>query len=210
MLRANELPEDLVIQILLWLPVVSLLRFKSVCKSWYALITNQNFIAKHLLYNKNCNTQLLFKTRDKSNEDYVVSTISHETLQVSLTQPLPPYFELDVDEKFFIFVVGSCNGLVCLHDYLALHEVIWNPATKETKIVPKSNLPRIVPAGCYTRTEGTYINGMASWAAYSNDWEESFLLSFDMSNEVRGHTSMGWLLRRHMLIIGSHLFCHLT
>ncbi|XP_062162357.1 putative F-box protein At3g21120 isoform X4 [Alnus glutinosa] len=251
MLRANELPEDLVIQILLWLPVVSLLRFKSVCKSWYALITNQNFIAKHLLYNKNCNTQLLFKTRDKSNEDYVVSTISHETLQVSLTQPLPPYFELDVDEKFFIFVVGSCNGLVCLHDYLALHEVIWNPATKETKIVPKSNLPRIVPAGCYTRTEGigfgfdaktndykiinflniynprlsyypskngvifqievyslradswrkvdgppcffsnreiipgTYINGMASWAAYSNDWEESFLLSFDMSNEKR-------------------------
>ncbi|XP_062160539.1 probable F-box protein At1g14315 [Alnus glutinosa] len=180
LMMAKELPEDLVIQILVWLPVVSLLRFKSVCKSWYALITNQNFITKHLLHNKNINTQLLLKTRDKTTEDYVVSTISYETLQVSLTHPLPPLC-LGID-KISIFVVGSCNGLVCLHDY---RSVIWNPATKETKIVPKSNLPRIVPAGYLTRIDGsgTYINGMTSWLAYENDCE-LFVLSFDMSDEV--------------------------
>jgi len=249
MVMAKELPEDLVIKILLLLPFVFLLRFKSVCKHWYALITNQNFIAKHVLHNKNCNTQLLLKTRDKANHDYGVSTISHETLQVSLTPLPPPYF--GVNKEFHIVVVGSCNGLVCLHDCLALHDVIWNPATKETKFVSKSNLPRIVPAGYRTRIEGMgfgfdaktndykiinfitisdphlyfcspsengvifhievyslrantwrkvdgplcflsihhinpgiYINGMASWVAYGNGWEESFVLSFDMSDEL--------------------------
>ncbi|XP_062162393.1 F-box/kelch-repeat protein At3g23880-like [Alnus glutinosa] len=149
LMMANKLPEDLVIQILVWLPVVSLLRFKSVCKSWYALITNQNFITQHLLHNKNSNTQLLLKTCDKTTEDYVVSTISYETLQVSRTHALPPEC-LGID-KISIFVTGSCNGLVCLHDY---RSVIWNPATKETKVVPKSNLPRIVPAGYLTRIDG--------------------------------------------------------
>ncbi|XP_062160487.1 F-box/kelch-repeat protein At3g23880-like [Alnus glutinosa] len=162
LMMAKELPEDLVIQILVWLPVVSLLRFKSVCKSWYALITNQNFITKHLLHNKNINTQLLLKTRDKTTEDYVVSTISYETLQVSRTHPLPPEC-LGID-KISIFVAGSCNGLVCLHDY---RSVIWNPATKETKVVPKSNLPRIVPAGYLTRID----NMSFGFDAKTNDYK---------------------------------------
>jgi hypothetical protein len=150
---ANELPEDLVTLILLWLLVVSLLRFKCVCKSWYALITHQNFARKHLLHNKNSNTHLLFKTLNKTMDDYVVSTISYEELQISLTQPLPPPF-FGNGKKFRISVVGSCNGLICLHeeyDFNTLKIVIWNPATKETKIVPKSNLPRVAPAGYCTR-----------------------------------------------------------
>ena len=39
---------DVVIQILLKLPPESLLRFKSVCKSWYALINDPKFVTKHL------------------------------------------------------------------------------------------------------------------------------------------------------------------
>ncbi|KAK7839746.1 putative f-box/lrr-repeat/kelch-repeat protein [Quercus suber] len=46
------LSKDLVINILLWRPAMSLLRFKGVCKSWYVLITGQNFINKHLLHNQ--------------------------------------------------------------------------------------------------------------------------------------------------------------
>ncbi|XP_059436789.1 F-box/kelch-repeat protein At3g23880-like [Corylus avellana] len=153
MMMANELPEDLVTLILIWLPVVSLLRFKCVCKSWYALITHQNFVRKHLLHNNNSNTHLLLKTFNKTMEDYVVSMISYEELQISLTQPLPPPF-FGNSHKFRISVVGSCNGLVCLHAYNTLNVVIWNPTTKETKVVPKSNLPRFAPAGYRTRIQG--------------------------------------------------------
>jgi F-box interacting protein len=140
---ANELPEDLVTQILLLLPVVALLRFKSVCKSWYALITHQNFIRKHLLHNNNNNSNTLLLPY--TIKDYVVSMLSYETLQVSLTQPLPPpYFGMGKKVKNLkVNVVGSCNGLVYLRD--KLNFVIWNPATKETKIVPHPRLGRCRP-----------------------------------------------------------------
>lgn len=45
-------PEDVVIEILSWLEPKSLVRFKSVCKHWYSLITclikYPKFVAKHL------------------------------------------------------------------------------------------------------------------------------------------------------------------
>jgi F-box interacting protein len=154
MMMANELPEDLLTMILLWLPVVSLLRFKCVCKSWYALITHQNFVRKHLLHNNNSNTHLLLNTFEKTMEDYVVSTISYEELQISPpTQPLPPQY-FGTGEKFGICVVGSCNGLVCFRAYYTSKVVIWNPTTKETNIVPKSNLPLFAPAGYCTHIQG--------------------------------------------------------
>ncbi|PIA57647.1 hypothetical protein AQUCO_00600403v1 [Aquilegia coerulea] len=46
LLRNNNIliPEDLVIEILLWLPVKSLVRFRCVCKFWeHLLTTNLNF-----------------------------------------------------------------------------------------------------------------------------------------------------------------------
>ncbi|XP_059438748.1 F-box/kelch-repeat protein At3g23880-like [Corylus avellana] len=174
MLMINELPQDLVEQILVWLPVVSLLRLKCVCKSWYALITHKNFITKQILHNKNnSNTHLLLKTLDKITKDYAVSTLSYETLQVSLTQPLPPpYFEIDkkiVPQPHFkveILVVGSCNGVVCLHDNCGLSIVLWNPATRETKVVPESNLLSC-PAG-----HPVYFNGIGfGFDAKTNDYK---------------------------------------
>ncbi|KAE8009982.1 hypothetical protein FH972_006382 [Carpinus fangiana] len=83
------------------------------------------------------NILLLPKT---STVDYVVSMLCYETLQVSQVSPTPvppPYFGIMNN----IIVLGSCNGLICLLDIYALLLVIWNPAIKETKVVPKSNLP---------------------------------------------------------------------
>jgi F-box interacting protein len=141
----KDLPEDLVAQILVWLPVVSLLRCKCVSKSWYALITHQSFVRKHLLHNKNSNnTLLLLNMFNITTVDFFFSTLSYETFQLSLTQPAHPWGFGNI-KKGDIRVVGSCNGLVCVH---ALFEVvIWNPATRETKVVPESNLPRRLPAG---------------------------------------------------------------
>jgi F-box interacting protein len=179
---AKELPEDLVTEILVWLPVVSLLRFKCVCKSWYALITHQNFIRKHLLHNNNNNRNALFllKTTEDYTEDYVVSTLSYETLQVSLTQPVPPpYFGMA--KKVRVYLVGSCNGLVCLHANYGLNVVIWNPATKETKVVSNSNLPRY-PAGYHTVIDGIGFG----FDAKTNDYKILNLLSlYDDPNSIQ-------------------------
>ncbi|GLT72245.1 hypothetical protein SLA2020_441980 [Shorea laevis] len=235
---ANELPEDLETEILLWLPVASLLRFKCVCKLWYAVINHQNFRRKHFLRNnnKNSNTLLLKTTRG-----CVVSTHSYETFQVSRTQHLPPPYPLRVlgGREAEIYVAGSCNGLVCLHDSYALCVVIWNPATNETKVVPKSYLPRNAPAGYRTTVESMGFG----FDAKTNDYKifnvrsfrhpsiiqsenifqtEVYSLSADSWRKVdgppclrydrlnlRGNTSMGWLLVSHEVLIG-WVFCHLT
>ncbi|KAL6642974.1 hypothetical protein ACP70R_021155 [Stipagrostis hirtigluma subsp. patula] len=43
----GRLPDDMVFQVLLRLPVRSLLRFRSVCTSWYATITSPYFVRRH-------------------------------------------------------------------------------------------------------------------------------------------------------------------
>ena len=37
-----------------------------------------------------------------------------------------------------INIVGSSNGLVCLHGNIYGIDVLWNPTTNETKVVPES------------------------------------------------------------------------
>ncbi|KAE7995650.1 hypothetical protein FH972_000424 [Carpinus fangiana] len=143
----KDLPEDLVAQILVWLPVVSLLRCKCVSKSWYALITHQSFVRKHLIHNKNSSdTLLLLNMFNITTLDFVFSTLSYETFQLSLTQPARPW-GFGNTKKGDVRVEGSCNGLVCLHAMSSDEIVIWNPATRETKVVPESNFPRCLPAG---------------------------------------------------------------
>ncbi|GAV63524.1 F-box domain-containing protein [Cephalotus follicularis] len=50
--RKISLPFELVFEILSWLPVESLLRFKCVSKQWYSLIRDPGFIKKHLVQSK--------------------------------------------------------------------------------------------------------------------------------------------------------------
>ncbi|KAL5769479.1 hypothetical protein ACOSP7_013633 [Xanthoceras sorbifolium] len=48
-----KLPEDIIIEILSILPVKSLIRFRCVSKSWYALVRSSSFISEHLKNNHN-------------------------------------------------------------------------------------------------------------------------------------------------------------
>lgn len=187
MFTTNEvLPEDLIIQILLWLPVVSLLRFKCVCKSWCALINGQNFINKHLLHNqttsnKNRNAGFLLIQRQKSSNDRVFSKLQYESLEILSTQAVPsPYF--GIPKHIRINIVSSINGLVCLNlNTLNPDIVLWNPATNETKVLPKSGIS--YPQGrTITRDVGFGFDFK------TNDYKVVKLLEiFDPDSEYRIH-----------------------
>jgi F-box interacting protein len=127
---------------------------------------------------------------NRTTDNYVISTLSYETLQVSLTQRAPPPF-LGIDKE--MCVVGSCNGLVCLHNnsYYEFNAVIWNSATKETKVVPKSNLPHL--PGCYrSRFEGIGFG----FDAKTNDYKIINLLSLydpnSFQSEVYSLSADSW------------------
>ncbi|KAM5587179.1 putative F-box protein [Rosa sericea] len=69
-----ELPFDIISEILSWLPVDSLLRFKCVCKKWRSLLLDYNFIAKHMV--RASPLQLSYKKEWEPNK--LINTILYE------------------------------------------------------------------------------------------------------------------------------------
>ncbi|XP_059629169.1 F-box/kelch-repeat protein At3g23880-like [Cornus florida] len=102
-----SLPCDLIFNILLGLPVKSILRFKCVCKSWLTLFTDPDSVKKHL--SRSQTSKLIVSCR---------SSTSCPTLLVVPTcgtdgenrDPRPIHHIETRGRKFNI--LGSCDGLV--------------------------------------------------------------------------------------------------
>ncbi|KAG2694674.1 hypothetical protein I3760_08G155600 [Carya illinoinensis] len=58
----NNLPKDLIIEILLRLPVKSLVRFRCVSKQWFSLISDPRFAKVHFKRKSDDNQRLLLST----------------------------------------------------------------------------------------------------------------------------------------------------
>ncbi|KAL5704674.1 hypothetical protein ACHQM5_023065 [Ranunculus cassubicifolius] len=149
----RDIPEDVVFHILLWLPVISLLRFKSVCKYWRSLIQSSEFIVQHMHHHPNL----------KAKADLIIlngggftaypqfsltfSLLSGKTYENHHNIDLP--FQFD-DSIFGAKIKASCNGIICLEievtlesqleDYFcrSTHICLWNPATKQFRLLPQS------------------------------------------------------------------------
>ncbi|GJT68045.1 putative F-box domain-containing protein [Tanacetum coccineum] len=96
---------DVVEDILLRLDTEDLLRCKSVCKSWYSLISSPSFVKAHLKHACNNNREL-------------------PHLRVCL-----PYKNINYTLRLYR-MVGSSNGLVCLSPSNA-EFLVTNPSTRE-------------------------------------------------------------------------------
>lgn len=151
---SRDLPEDVVMEILSRLPVKSLIRFKAVNKSWYALIRNPDFIARHLRLatsSKHHRGVVLNRDHEITRTPWV-SLHSNDTLEVSRYVDILRFFPQDVEE---LVVFGPCNGILCLFGVPADRNddygrsngiVLWNPATRESKTVPIIHRPPTVPS----------------------------------------------------------------
>ncbi|GJZ94460.1 putative F-box domain-containing protein [Tanacetum coccineum] len=101
---AELIPDDIYQNIFVRLDVRSLIRCKSVCKSWKSLISDSHFIKAHL--NRNYN----------SNEN------GHKRIGEAV-------FLESSDSGYSI--IGSSYGLVCFTDGYEL--LVANPLTREVK-----------------------------------------------------------------------------
>ncbi|KAL5057553.1 hypothetical protein RYX36_029157 [Vicia faba] len=135
------IPDELIAEVLSCLTVKQLLRLRCVCKSWNSLISDPTFVKLHL--NRSSQNSYITLVDD---DDFMVAYIAFFPLfEKSLnyfTLPKDPYFQMKDNEYFFRnnelhFVVGSCNGLLCLLGHSIVDEYIekiwfqiWNPATK--------------------------------------------------------------------------------
>ncbi|OMO81120.1 hypothetical protein COLO4_23751 [Corchorus olitorius] len=139
------LPADLVIEILLKLPVKSIIRFECVAKNWYNLFKNPTFISQHSrVSKKNSAASLIFNYYDpKSNSSgYRIGMMmfGDDKTYVSyqdLHQRLPCHV---ADKKIRNYEIIVGDGLVCLFDFRRSGQMtLWNPATKEFRILPFCN-----------------------------------------------------------------------
>lgn len=150
MAAANYIPEDLIINILLRLPVKSLFRFRTVSKSWLSLISDPSLVDLHL----GLAPESLLIHASKSR--YALFNCSYQSISFNSGIEVP-YFEggIVLDGRVGgLCVVGSCNGIVCAavnNDILfglqinhcpyypfnnPIYIYLWNPATKQSKLLP--------------------------------------------------------------------------
>ncbi|KAL6134970.1 hypothetical protein ACLB2K_067198 [Fragaria x ananassa] len=169
------LPSDVVSEILLRLPVQSLKRIKCVCKPWNDLISDSSFVKEHANRAKNCTNRLkvLVSTEGpaplsidyedllKHEEGY-----GHASTQLKIDISSNCSYE-HASNLYLINIVGSCNGLICLHGVgrISHHPrafvVVWNPSTGDTSTLPaprflksrNSILPKLFGFGYDSSTE---------------------------------------------------------
>lgn len=109
----NKLSEDLIYEILLRLPVKSLLCFKTVSKRWHSLISSQGFVESHCTRPGSYNTTTTLIVHE--DEDHLDGWFSLLQLGPSLlrTDLQFPCFGCEPDESASR-IVGSDRGIVCV------------------------------------------------------------------------------------------------
>lgn len=124
-----DLPNEIVVKIFLKLPVKSLLRLKSVSKSWRAFICSPGFIKYHLSLSLNYNK---YFTNHK-----VIVRIAQPEFNLK-DCPVMEESDLDYHMKnsgISFLIEGFINGLVCLVNK-ANEVFLWNPAIRRYKKLP--------------------------------------------------------------------------
>ncbi|KAL6221262.1 hypothetical protein ACLB2K_009013 [Fragaria x ananassa] len=193
--------DDVIAEILVRLPVKSLIRFRCVCKSWRALISAPYFVNRHLRrvttgLNKNrCNlllpgTSLKSVDYDKLLKYFKIGDLQFDYPVFVFRNLAELLFESNVGvdlndwpenivPKYSLQIYGSCNGLICVElNYVNI--LVWNPYTGESKLLPKPNVCNDVTTDMYgfgyDSSSGDYkgclLNEALHWVQLEwEDWE---------------------------------------
>lgn len=122
------LPEHLVYEILLLLPVKSLLSFRTLSRHWNDTLSSCKFSMDHCQRSRDIGKQ----------GNYYVISYSCVANSITLYPETGKSFKLDFskvlrnfDDKFFI--QSSCRGIICamFHGLSSTYVILWNPVTRE-------------------------------------------------------------------------------
>ncbi|KAK9015214.1 hypothetical protein V6N11_006331 [Hibiscus sabdariffa] len=130
-------PGDLIPEILSRLGVQDLLRFRCVSKQWCSLIDDPDFIKLHLSRSRKTDTHfsLVFKVCHLIPVD-----LNSFVIPPMLNHPFS-------DEAFCTEALGSCNGLLALHNG-EQDIVLWNPLKRKSHMLPFNEI-KFPPYFCF-------------------------------------------------------------
>ncbi|XP_058733435.1 putative F-box protein At1g32420 [Vicia villosa] len=169
----NHISNDLAFSILSKLPLKSMKRFGCVNKTWLVLFENPNFMISlcnnlisvpHSYYN---DTSLLLHqivyNREHNYVSFSLHILSGERFENKVKLDFQNLFQQE-DPSFSVLVSGSVNGILCLYDRDTV--VLWNPTTKEFKVIPPSPAESLPPYEAIIK----YIHGFG-YDPFSDDYK---------------------------------------
>ncbi|KAH1054573.1 hypothetical protein AAZX31_08G340300 [Glycine max] len=136
----SYVPDDLIVEILSRLPVKDLMRFRCVCKTWKSIIFDPSFVKKHLERSSK-KIHLIITREEVLYDGFDYDYGDAYAIPYSINQLFEnPSSDVDEDDYYQLngyWIIGSCNGLVCLGGYHGEEDTIyeywvqfWNPATR--------------------------------------------------------------------------------
>lgn len=132
-------PNEILIEILSYLPVKSLLRFRCVCKEWNKLVQTPLFVHTHL--GKRIPNSLLIINTSNTDQKACFSLVNAETFNEIFQSELP----MSANSGYKLSVCGSYNGLVCISSASLLDVdpiFIWNPSVRKARKLPSGLIPK--------------------------------------------------------------------
>nr|ABE77147.1 S locus F-box-S2C protein [Antirrhinum hispanicum] len=194
----HPLGDDKLIEILLHLPVRSLVRFKCVSISWYNLIRSPTFCNKHFLTSRRNDSVLLVRRflRPPEDEDVLsfhdVNSPELEQVAPNLSIPFLKDIRLRYNRPYFpegVTLLGPCNGLLCITHAEFL--IFCCPTLREFKrlqpcpyVSPKGFFDRIIGSGfgCTSMTDFKVVLIRSIWFDDVYDYSTYTLVHLYNSN----------------------------
>ncbi|KAL4328458.1 hypothetical protein AHAS_Ahas13G0202100 [Arachis hypogaea] len=130
--------DELIAEILLRIPARSLVPLRnSVCRSWRTLISSSQFAKDHLRRSMAVDPGLSHPLMAYYSQTYSYPIIGVFSVRsVMENPPHEPTKVVPYEGRRFRLIIGSCNGLLCLHDeerqdgFIISHRaMLWNPCT---------------------------------------------------------------------------------
>ncbi|XP_059316057.1 F-box/kelch-repeat protein At3g23880-like [Lycium ferocissimum] len=166
------IPSEVIFEILLRLPLKSILKFKSVSKSWLFLLSSPQFINTHLNFSrKDFPHRLLILDRDQilsKKKCALYSPVSKKNSAVCVDLDYPVKSRGCNIPQF----IGSCDGLVCLLVENSL--ILWNPSTRKWKEIPKEETHQM--------SQDYYCTYGFGYDKYNDDYKLVLLYSSKIKN----------------------------
>ncbi|AET00850.2 putative F-box domain-containing protein [Medicago truncatula] len=192
-----NLPHDLVLFILSKLPLKSLKRFICVCKSWSLLFENPNFIkmyCNNILCNDHSDYDDTFLILHKLPFNYYHGQhcefylLSSERLENRVKLDWPPQFQ-EIDTNIYVVGCVSINGILCLKQGFKYTRqvVLWNPTTRESKVIPPSPVENIRP----NRTPFFFLHGFG-YDHVSDDYKVVQMIDYFPDNDPDDEEDLIW------------------
>ncbi len=129
----GDLSDDVMVETLSRLPVKSLMRFRCVCKSWYSLVKDPNFIYKHLKRANNMRLMIYCTYKNPYDTDPFNDLITYFSIFPDKT--LTDLHIQDLEPTMRGTTTGPYDGIFLLLGDRT-HINLWNVSMDEYRVVP--------------------------------------------------------------------------